>query len=317
MDHSAPQFSPYKGLQPYTEADRAYFFGRERDREIIIANLYAAPLTVLYGASGVGKSSVLLAGVVPALKETPRAAVVVFRDWQAPEFKSALKRAVQQAITKSGGKAVTLDLQLPFDEFLARCWRGRRGELFFIFDQFEEYFLYHPASAAEDSFDAELALAINRPEIPANFLLAMREDGLSKLDRFQGRIPNLLGNLLRLEHLDRQAAEEAIRKPLAEYNRQSGQTAVNIEGALVEALLKQIKTDEVLPDQVGQGKIQQSDEHGVIRIETPLLQMVLTRLWDDEMQHSSRSLQLSTLVRLGGGGKHRPHASRQGDGRTR
>src|SRR2546427_12410744 len=93
-----PNFCPYKGLQPYTEADRAYFFGRERDREIIIANLYAAPLTVLYGASGVGKSSVLLAGVVPALKETPRVAVVVFRDWQAPEFESALKRAVQQAI---------------------------------------------------------------------------------------------------------------------------------------------------------------------------------------------------------------------------
>src|SRR5256885_5724333 len=132
MDHSAPQLSPYKGLQPYTEADRAYFFGRERDREIIIANLYAAPLTVLYGASGVGKSSVLLAGVVPALKETPRAAVVVFRDWQTPEFKSTLKRAVQQAITEGGGKAVTLDLQLPFDEFLARCLRGLRGQLFFI-----------------------------------------------------------------------------------------------------------------------------------------------------------------------------------------
>jgi len=69
---------------------------------------------------------------------------------------------------------------------------------------------------------------------------------------------------------------------------------------LVEALLKQIKTDEVLPDQLGQGKIQQSDEHGVIRIETPLLQMVLTRLWDEEMQHGSHSLQLSTLIRLGG-----------------
>ena len=38
---------PYKGLQPYVAADRAFFFGRERDQEIIVSNLYAARLTVL------------------------------------------------------------------------------------------------------------------------------------------------------------------------------------------------------------------------------------------------------------------------------
>ena len=47
---------PYVGLQPFEEADRDYFFGRERDQRIIIANLLSAPLTVLYGSSGVGKS---------------------------------------------------------------------------------------------------------------------------------------------------------------------------------------------------------------------------------------------------------------------
>jgi len=63
---------PYVGLQPYREEDRAYFFGRERDIESVIDNLYAARLTVYYGASGVGKSSVLMAGVVPALRCEPR-----------------------------------------------------------------------------------------------------------------------------------------------------------------------------------------------------------------------------------------------------
>jgi hypothetical protein len=59
---------PYIGLRPYTDSDddRARFFGREQDQEIIMANLYAAPLTIFYGASGVGKSSVLMAGVVPS-----------------------------------------------------------------------------------------------------------------------------------------------------------------------------------------------------------------------------------------------------------
>ncbi len=54
---------PYVGLQPFEEADREFFFGRERDQRIIISNLLTSPLTILYGSSGVGKSSVLMAGV--------------------------------------------------------------------------------------------------------------------------------------------------------------------------------------------------------------------------------------------------------------
>src|SRR5207249_2012259 len=49
-------FCPYKGLEPYDETYRDYFIGRDREQKIIIANLHAAPLTVFYGASGVGKS---------------------------------------------------------------------------------------------------------------------------------------------------------------------------------------------------------------------------------------------------------------------
>jgi hypothetical protein len=64
---------PYVGLQPFEEADREFFFGRELDQRVIISNLLAAPLTILYGSSGVGKSSALMAGVVPQLRrERPR-----------------------------------------------------------------------------------------------------------------------------------------------------------------------------------------------------------------------------------------------------
>jgi hypothetical protein len=48
--------SPYKGLIPYSEEDRLFFFGREPDRERITEQLKAWRLTILYGASGVGKS---------------------------------------------------------------------------------------------------------------------------------------------------------------------------------------------------------------------------------------------------------------------
>ena len=295
---------PYKGLQPYTEADRAWFFGRERDVQIVISNLYAAPLTILYGASGVGKSSVLLAGVVPEMRATPRTAVVVFRNWQDENFAVSLKRTVLQEVARATGRDVTIDLALPLDEFLGQCTRGLRENVFFIFDQFEEYFLYTPASAAETGFDAQFARAVNRRDVRANFLLSMREDGLSRLDRFQGRIANLLGNMLRLDHLDRRSAADAIRKPLDVYNQRlaPGGAPVSIEDGLVEVLLDQVRTGRVVLDPGGQGQAAgaAADKAESFRIETPFLQLVLTRLWDEERAGGANRLQLATLTRLGG-----------------
>lgn len=301
-----PKFSPYKGLQPYTENDRAYFFGRERDQEIITANLYASPLTVLYGESGVGKSSVLMAGVAPRMHETPRLALVVYRDWQDAGFLLALKKEVLRATRESTGKEIDVDAKLPFDDFLQKCEAAFGGSIFFILDQFEEYFLYHPVAAngssRKENFDATLARAINREDIDANFLLSMRDDGLSKLDRFQGRIPNLLNNLLRLEHLDLESAESAVRSPLAEYNKRArAQGAMSIEDSLVKVLLKDLRTGKVTLNLTGQGKVSEParDDHSTARIETPFLQMVLMRLWDEDRKEGSKLLRLDTYNRLG------------------
>jgi WD40 repeat protein len=293
---------PYKGLQPYVAADRDFFFGRERDQEIIVSNLYAARLTVLYGASGVGKSSVLLAGVVPDLTKKPRLAIVAFRNWQGQNFLTNLKNEVLAAVGQSTGRPPEIDLTLPFDEVIKQCCGILRGPIFFILDQFEEYFLYHPASEAENSFDVELARAVNREDINASFVFSMREDGLSKLDRFQGRIPNLLTNLLRLEHLDRQAANAAIRKPLDEYNRRltNGNGSVKIEDELVEELLNQLRAGNVTLELTGRGQIKTGDVECDMRIETPFLQMVLRRLWEQEQYERSQKLRLATLAKLGG-----------------
>src|SRR5262249_21452173 len=149
-----------------------------------------------------------------------------------------------------------------------------------IFDQFEEYFLYHAASGVSEGFDAEFARSINRNEIDASFMLAMREDGLSKLDRFQGRIPKLLNNLLRLDYLDRDAATRAIREPLEVSNQRlpAGAPLATIEDDLVEALLKQVKTGSISLDQAKQaaGAITlAAPVTNEIWIETAFLQVVL------------------------------------------
>jgi molybdenum cofactor synthesis domain-containing protein len=73
-DESSPPLRPYRGLAPFqdSELDALFFFGRDHEREIIAANLMASRLTVLYGPTGVGKSSVLRAGVAYHLRELAR-----------------------------------------------------------------------------------------------------------------------------------------------------------------------------------------------------------------------------------------------------
>ena len=65
----AARVSPYKGLAPYSAEDASFFFGRTRERDVVIANLRARHLTVVYGESGVGKSSLLRAGVLSELQQ--------------------------------------------------------------------------------------------------------------------------------------------------------------------------------------------------------------------------------------------------------
>ncbi|MBI0375841.1 hypothetical protein JBE27_06015, partial [Streptomyces albiflaviniger] len=63
---------PYRGLASYRRQDARWFFGRERSTDALVTQLHAAEktggLVVLVGASGAGKSSLLNAGLVPALR---------------------------------------------------------------------------------------------------------------------------------------------------------------------------------------------------------------------------------------------------------
>ncbi len=294
---------PYVGLQPYSEAEREYFFGREQDTETIAANLLTAPLTLLYGASGVGKTSVLAAGVVPYLRAMPDVLVVLFRQWQDSTFQDVLMNDVDTTVYYSRAKLLSNRTPLPFDEFLARAAQETNRTLLIILDQFEEYFLYHPNG---NPFEEQLARAINRGDVNANFILSMREDALSQLDRFETRIPNLMSNYLRLEHLDRAGAGRAIRKPLDVYNaRRTDASPITIEDALVDALIEQVRTGRVTLGRAGQGEIavMQSADTRDTRIEAPFLQMVLTRLWEEETRAGARNLRLATLNLLGGAEK--------------
>lgn len=296
---------PYIGLQPYTEEDQALFFGRERDRRIIISNLYAAPLTILYGASGVGKSSVLFAGVVPDLKKEPNTIVIVFRNWHDPLFLTNLKGECIRAVESVLKKKLGIDISSPLDELILNLSKLTKSPIFILFDQFEEYFSYHPEVNVSEGFDIEFARTINRQDIDAGFLIVLREDGLYRLDRFKMLIPGLFDNTLSLKHLDFSAAEDAIRKPLDKYNELNGSSKKHfkIEDKLVGEIIRQVRLGKVNMGQNdnirAENKIKQ-DAIKTERIETAFLQLVMTRLWDAKATQDTHIISNNTLKKLGG-----------------
>jgi WD40 repeat protein len=306
---------PYVGLIPFHEEDASFFFGREMEQEVITGNLLASRLTLLYGPSGVGKSSVLRAGVAHHLHQLgqqnmarrgkPKFVVMVFNTWRDDPL-SGILASVEKSVreTLKGETVEPVAPGLPFVESL-QAWSERvSGELLIILDQFEEYFLYHPDEEGEGTFAAEFARAVNTPGLSVNFIVSYRDDAHAKLDFFKGRIPNLFDNYLRIGHLDRDAAQDAIEKPIEKYNQllSRGQSQVEIEAGLVEAVLSQVRAGEKYIGEAGQGVISEKGGESASKweIETPYLQLVLTRLWDEEMRAGSHVLKLSTLNALGG-----------------
>ena len=173
-----------------------------------------------------------------------------------------------------------------------------------MLDQFEEYFLYRSREPVPERFADELARCVNRTDLRANFVIAIREDAYAGLgDLFKGRIANIYGNYLHIDYLDRASAEKAIREPLEIYNRQPD---------VSEPVTVQDRPRRGGPGR-GPGLGNDADAPGPVaiasiaaangsrdHIATPLLQLVMQRVWDAERAEGSHELRLSTLQRLHG-----------------
>ena len=281
--------SPYKGLAAFDESDldALYFFGRERETAVIAANVMASRFTVLYGPLGVGKSSILRAGVVRRLRALASDAVVVAYDSWAGDATGGLLAAVAEA---SGQEQPAPEV--PLADGLAEL-TGRAGaDLYLLLDQFEEVFVYPGA----DELAATLAAVVRRPGLRVDVLVALREDALAELDVFTGRIPNVFGNYLPLDRLDRAAGRLAVTGPIERHNELSAGPRVVIEDALVDAILDQVEVGRVAARENG-GPARENDGGAV---EAPYLQLVLERLWEAEARLGSTVLRRETLDSLGG-----------------
>ncbi len=290
---------PFPGLNFYTEYDATWFFGRDVERQMISANLRAGRLTVLYAESGAGKSSLLRAGVAAKLLEVahkrveagraPQYVPVVFSLWK-DEPVDTLQNLIAATIRPfaPGGEVAALPRGNLMETINAAS--DRTGvSLLLILDQFEEYFLYRAGETEPGRFARELAECVNSPDVRANFLIAIREDAYAGLgDLFAGLIPNIYGNYLHLDFLNRDEAREAIEGPVRHYNEGHPDEAVELEDGLVDSVL----------DQVRVGGADAALNGSADLVSTPLLQLVMRAIWEHERQQSSRVLHLSTLSEL-------------------
>jgi ABC-type transporter Mla maintaining outer membrane lipid asymmetry ATPase subunit MlaF len=157
MSAIAALASPFKGLAPFVDSDvdAMLFFGRAPETEVIAANLQASRLTVLFGPSGVGKSSVLRAGVAHRLRQEADVAVEIVDNW-AGDAIIAIREALEA--------------------------RPDNGDLYLILDQFEEYFIYR---ADDQELPQLLGDVIAERGLRVNVLIGIRDDALARLDGFR------------------------------------------------------------------------------------------------------------------------------------
>jgi hypothetical protein len=241
--------NPWLGLASFTEETRAYFFGREEEVTELARRVQRKLLTILFGQSGLGKTSILRAGLVPRLRGQGYCPVYVRIDYgrDSPEPAEQIKRAIQINARHSGqwtqaGVAIEGESLWEFlhhrDDVL-RDETGRTLIPLLIFDQFEELFTLAQSDdfgrARAARFVAELAdLVENRPpkEFEARLeedetaserfdfarsdyrvLIALREDYLAPLEGLKQSIPSISQNRLRLAPMTGTQALAAVLEP--------------------------------------------------------------------------------------------------------
>ncbi len=240
---------PWLGLASFTEETRAYFYGREEEIAELGRRVQRKLLTILFGQSGLGKTSILRAGIVPRLRPEGYCPVYVRIDYspEAPEPSEQIKEAIFRATQSLGqwtqtGVAVSGESLWEFLHHRDDVLRDSSGKTLIpllIFDQFEEIFtlaqsddfgrkraaqfIEDLADLVENRAPKALEARIEQDESAAErfdftrgdyrILIALREDYLAHLEGVKGIMPSITQNRMRLARMTGAQALSAVLKP--------------------------------------------------------------------------------------------------------
>jgi hypothetical protein len=241
--------NPWLGLASFTEETRAYFYGREDEVSELARRVQRKLLTVLFGQSGLGKTSILRAGLVPRLRGQGYCPVYVRVDYgrDAPEPTEQIKQAITRTARRAGewtqvgvaAEGESLWEYLHHRDDVLRDESGNALVPLLIFDQFEEIFTlaqsddFGRARAArfiadladlvenrapkafEAKLDADDSLAERFDFARSDYrvLLSLREDYLAPLEGLKAAMPSITQNRMRLAPMTGTQALTAVMRP--------------------------------------------------------------------------------------------------------
>jgi hypothetical protein len=242
--------SPWLGLDPFTEEVCEYFFGRDGEANDLFQRVVNKPLTILFGRSGLGKTSILQAALVPRLRDAgflPTVLRLDHAEGSAPllqQFLDALVVVLKPVLPglEASLAQIPVDARLPwllFHDPLFGLTEVEAPRPIVLLDQFEEIFTIAQAKSERQTAAAEFLemladLVENRvPETlrvqletdddladrlayaarRAKILLSLREDFLHLLERYRSRMPALMDNRFELRLLTGPQALKAVIEP--------------------------------------------------------------------------------------------------------
>jgi tetratricopeptide (TPR) repeat protein len=240
---------PWLGLASYTEETRSYFYGREEEVAELCRRVQRKQLTILFGQSGLGKTSILRAGIVPRLRPEGYCPVYVRIDYSpdSPVPTEQIKQAIFRATQAAGawtqpGTAVSGESLWEFLHHRDDVLRDASGKTLIpllIFDQFEELFTLAQSDdfgrqraaqfiedladlvenrapkALEAKMDADESAVEEFDFTRSDYriLIALREDYLAHLEGLKGAMPSISQNRMRLARMTGAQALSAVVKP--------------------------------------------------------------------------------------------------------
>ncbi|MBV8811055.1 MAG: helix-turn-helix transcriptional regulator [Acidobacteriaceae bacterium] len=225
-----PAHCPYRGLLAFQEEDAGLFFGRESLVELLREKIKQKPILQVSGPSGSGKSSLIAAGLVPALKRSDSWQVLYCRPGAdpfesiasafTPELEPDLDEISRaERLPKLRGVLEGGQLSYLLKQVFVAC--GSRGLLLLI-DQFEELYTHCSSQHVRDGFLDALSSLVGVGHVKSGpgvrVLYTIRADFVNRLLSHRRFTDAIQDADVKIGPMTREELDSAIRRPAARYS---------------------------------------------------------------------------------------------------